>query len=105
MTDTIFGIITGIAGSVLALSNGIIIWQGQQLRGEFNKFRDDCRFRHEVVIVDADLQKLDNECKARHERVRRDVESDLEIMRTAVASNANDITALKERMVSVELGI
>lgn len=65
----------GVIGTAVALTNGVIIWICGDLKRDFNRFREDCRIRHEGVIVKEDYWRehlpLENKVDALHSRLDR----------------------------------
>ncbi len=100
MNESMFGIIIGVAGTAVTLTNGVIIWLVAGLRGEFNSFRDSCRVRHEVIPLQSDLDRLDRDCQARHERDKELIERNAELFTAASHANAKNIENIRLRLAT-----
>lgn len=65
----------GVIGSALAVTNGVIIWICTDLKREFSQFREDCRVRHECVMMKEDFWRehspLEKKVDAMHSRLDR----------------------------------
>lgn len=65
----------GAIGSALAVTNTVIIWMCADLKRDFAKFREDCRVRHEGVMIKEDFWRehcpLEQQVAALHSRLDR----------------------------------
>lgn len=69
-----------------------------KLENRFDAFGEACRDRHDNIVKQDEVKRLENECKARHDRVRHQLEVDSELCHSGLKAMASDIVDVKEKL-------